>query len=77
MLLEYDRVLNIVDNLSIEGISHYIDVYRQISDTRQLTHKEKTEIQLLMYKLSELNKICYNILKVQMQKETSSPTKVD
>lgn len=69
MLLEYDRVFSMVDSLSIEGISHYVDVYKQISNTRPLTQKEKTEIQLLQFKLAELNKICYNILKENNKKD--------
>lgn len=69
MLLESNRLFNIADNLSIEGISHYVDVYKQISTTRQLTQKEKTEIQLLQFKLAELNKICYNILKENNKKD--------
>lgn len=62
-------LLNVVDSLSIEGVSHYVDSYKQISNVRPLTHKEKTQIQLLQFKLAELNKICYNILKENIKKD--------
>lgn len=69
MPIQHRGLLNVVDCLSIEGIYHYVDSYKKISDTRPLTHKEKTEIQLLQFKLAELNKICYNILKENNKKE--------